>query len=111
MSRARQRSPQTKPSAGASSIGRDTRATTFTCGGDTFAVLSLPAFASPLPEALSAAEREVCQLLLSGASNAEIAERRGTKVRTIANQVASILRKLGAASRSELPAALARYDA
>lgn len=109
MSRPRQRSSQTKGgSARASGVSQDTRVTIFTCGAETFAVLSLPTVSLPLPDALSAAEQDICQLLLTGASNAEIAERRGTKVRTIANQVASILRKLGAASRSELPAVLAR---
>jgi DNA-binding NarL/FixJ family response regulator len=40
--------------------------------------------------------------VLSGLSNADIAGRRGTAVRTIANQVASIYRKLQVRSRLEL---------
>jgi DNA-binding NarL/FixJ family response regulator len=52
----------------------------------------------------------VCQLLLSGASNAEIARLRRTSVRTVANQVAAILKKLGAGSRTELPMILARQN-
>jgi DNA-binding CsgD family transcriptional regulator len=89
--------------------GEGPRATTFECGPDTFAILSFPAGDPALPDSLSAAEKEVCLLLLAGATNAEVAERRRTAVRTVANQVASILRKLGAGSRSELPRALARH--
>src|SRR5262245_25627653 len=84
------------------------RVTTFESGPDTFAILSFPLEELPLPDLLSAAEKAVCRLLLTGASNAEIARQRRTSVRTIANQVASILKKLGAGSRSELPMVLAR---
>ena len=59
-----------------------------------------------LPEALTASEREVTELLMSGATNAEIAEARGSKTRTVANQVAAIFRKLGVNSRAELLATL-----
>jgi len=55
--------------------------------------------------ALSPSERAVCELLLAGLSNAEIARRRQTSVRTIANQVAAILKKLEVASRFELVSA------
>lgn len=51
---------------------------------------------------LTAAELEVATLLLSGASNEEIARCRGRSVRTIANQIASIYAKLGVGSRAEL---------
>lgn len=54
--------------------------------------------------ALSESERAVCALLLGGASNAEIAAARKTSPRTVANQVASMLKKLGVASRFELVA-------
>lgn len=40
--------------------------------------------------------------LLDGQSNAEIAARRGRSARTVANQVAAVLRKLGVSSRIEL---------
>jgi DNA-binding NarL/FixJ family response regulator len=40
--------------------------------------------------------------VLRGASNAQIAAARAKSARTIANQVASIFRKLGAHSRAEL---------
>ncbi len=51
---------------------------------------------------LSAAESDVLELVLRGASNAEIAKARGRSVRTVANQVASLLRKLGVESRFAL---------
>lgn len=51
---------------------------------------------------LASGEREVLQLVLEGHSNAEIGAARGTSARTVANQVASLLRKLGARSRFEL---------
>jgi len=51
---------------------------------------------------LSDAERVVLQLVVAGKSNAAIAQSRGTSVRTVANQVASLLRKLGARSRYDL---------
>jgi DNA-binding CsgD family transcriptional regulator len=51
---------------------------------------------------LSEAEREVLELVLAGKSNSEIAELRKRSVRTIANQVASILRKTGSPSRHVL---------
>jgi DNA-binding CsgD family transcriptional regulator len=55
---------------------------------------------------LTRIERDVCRLILTGASNREIARQRGTAVRTVANQVASILKKTGAGSRAQLPLAL-----
>lgn len=54
--------------------------------------------------ALSFAEREVALAALSGATNAEIAARRGTSPRTVANLVARAFRKLGVRSRRELAA-------
>jgi DNA-binding CsgD family transcriptional regulator len=57
---------------------------------------------------LSPAEVAVAQLLLAGKSNASIACARGTSVRTVANQVANIFKKLDVTSRSELCALYAR---
>lgn len=51
---------------------------------------------------LTPAERETLALLLTGASNAAIAASRGVSTRTVANQVASLLRKHGAGSRYDL---------
>lgn len=53
---------------------------------------------------LSAAEDEVLALLLDGHDNGGIARVRRTSPRTTANQVASIFKKLGVASRAELAA-------
>lgn len=57
---------------------------------------------------LTASEREVLALIAEGGSNAEIARARSTSPRTIANQVASILRKTGCTSRFELIRRFAR---
>jgi len=73
-------------------------------------VFSFPLPLPTLPKALSAAEREIAIAVLEGLSNAEIAAARGTSARTVANQVASLLRKLGARSRSEAVTALARLQ-
>lgn len=54
------------------------------------------------PPGLSAAEREVARAALEGLSNGEIAAARGTSVRTVANQLQSIFRKLGVSGRTEL---------
>jgi DNA-binding CsgD family transcriptional regulator len=51
---------------------------------------------------LTPVEAEVTRLLAAGLSNAEIARVRGTARRTVANQVASVFRKLGVSSRLEL---------
>lgn len=51
---------------------------------------------------LSGAERDILLLLRRGLSNREIAGLRSRSVRTIANQVAALLRKTQSASRREL---------
>jgi DNA-binding NarL/FixJ family response regulator len=68
--------------------------------GERFFVVSLPV-ERPHPVRLTRAELQIARALARGASNAEIAQIRGTSVRTVANQVASILRRLGAVSRSD----------
>jgi DNA-binding CsgD family transcriptional regulator len=65
-------------------------------------VLSTPSLADSLPEELTAAEREVATLLLDGMSNRDVARFRGTSVRTVANQVGAIFRKLRVSGRVEL---------
>ncbi|MCZ7680544.1 MAG: helix-turn-helix transcriptional regulator [Sandaracinaceae bacterium] len=72
-----------------------------------FIVVSYPLETSPglaLEAVLSPAEIEVAKLVIAGLSNAEIGARRGTSARTIANQVAAVLRKLGLESRRDLKA-------
>jgi DNA-binding NarL/FixJ family response regulator len=56
--------------------------------------------------ALTPSEREVVALLLRGASNREIADARGTTLRTVGKQVDAIYKKLGVHSRSELASRL-----
>ena len=55
---------------------------------------------------LTVAERDVVVHLIAGSTNRDIARRRGSSERTIANQLQSIFRKLGARSRGELAARL-----
>jgi DNA-binding NarL/FixJ family response regulator len=59
----------------------------------------------PLADAarsLTDAEQRVAELAARGMSNAQIATERGTSVRTVANQIASCLRKLDVGSRAAL---------
>jgi DNA-binding NarL/FixJ family response regulator len=53
---------------------------------------------------LTRAEREVYEMVISGLSNEAIGARRGTSMRTVANQLQSIYVKLGISSRIELAA-------
>lgn len=59
-------------------------------------------------EVLTAAERGVVELVGRGATNQEIARIRKTSTRTVANQIASILRKLDLPSRVAIAALTAR---
>jgi DNA-binding NarL/FixJ family response regulator len=61
--------------------------------------------------ALSGAEYAVARLLVEGKSYAEMALLRGTSVRTVANQVASVFQKVGVSGRSEFLSALVRNGA
>jgi DNA-binding CsgD family transcriptional regulator len=72
-----------------------------------FAVLSVPLADSSTLLELTPVERQVAQLAAAGLSNAAIGRCRGTAERTVANQMASILRKLRVSSRYELAARLA----
>lgn len=71
---------------------------------DEFVLLSwpTPARAPPGDELLTPAEHEVLALVVTGATNAQVARARGTSVRTVANQMARLFDKLGAGSRYEL---------
>ncbi|HEY4243297.1 MAG TPA: helix-turn-helix transcriptional regulator [Kofleriaceae bacterium] len=75
-----------------------------------YVLLSVPRTAGGMLDGLTAAERQVTLAVLSGLSNAEVARMRGSSPRTIANQLATIFKKLGVHSRSEL-AARGRGDA
>lgn len=72
--------------------------------GEERILLSFPLPTPAWPTALTPSEQDVAALLLDGASNAEIARRRGTSERTVVNQVAAIFRKTNVASRVELAA-------
>ena len=57
-------------------------------------------------DALTEAERAVALLVADGLSNKEIGLARGASDRTVANQIASILKKLGVKNRVELTRAI-----
>jgi DNA-binding NarL/FixJ family response regulator len=64
----------------------------------------------PTHRELTPAEVAIARGLVRGLSNAEIARVRGTSVRTVANQVASLLRRLGLDSRSHAALELGAAD-
>ena len=84
-------------------VPADLKAQLFERDGKQFAVLG---FTRPRGWAadLTGAEYEVAVFVLAGRSNAEIARTRQVSPRTVANQVASLFRKLGVSSRGELVA-------
>jgi DNA-binding NarL/FixJ family response regulator len=78
---------------------------TFMVGGDEFLVISEPV--DPPPNvSLTQTELVVAKLVAKGLSNAAIAQKRGTSERTVANQVAALLRKVGVPSRHHIGRAL-----
>jgi DNA-binding NarL/FixJ family response regulator len=83
------------------------RVVNMSLGESQFAVVSVPLADPSGMSTLTPVERHVAVLAAEGLSNAGIGRRRGTSTRTIANQMASILRKLGISSRYELAARLA----
>jgi DNA-binding NarL/FixJ family response regulator len=68
------------------------------------AVLRIERQEGVTPNALTSSERAIFLAILRGLSNAEIAARRNRSLRTVANQVAALFRKLGVSSRAELVA-------
>jgi DNA-binding CsgD family transcriptional regulator len=75
----------------------------FTAAGEEFLIFSWEHEPPSRPGvALTAAERDVLERVVRGDSNADIARVRKASVRTVANQVASLLRKTGAESRFDL---------
>jgi DNA-binding CsgD family transcriptional regulator len=69
-----------------------------------FVRMHAPARIADAARALTAAERDIASGVLEGLSNSELACRRGTSVRTIANQLAALYTKVGVGSRLELAA-------
>jgi DNA-binding CsgD family transcriptional regulator len=68
------------------------------------AEVALLAFTPEGPSRLTAAEKDIALAISRGLSNAEIAAARHSSARTVANQLAGILKKLGVSSRVELVA-------
>jgi DNA-binding CsgD family transcriptional regulator len=95
--------PLRRPNEAALPVPCDLRASRFTVGGFDYAILEFRV-AAAIPAGLTEAEREVAALAAAGVSNGEIARGRGRAPRTVANQLASVFRKLGVASRAELAA-------
>jgi DNA-binding NarL/FixJ family response regulator len=96
-----------KPSGHGSVEG--VRAFRFVHEGQELLVISQSVRPAPA-SVLTPAQFDVARAISRGASNAEIARRRGASVRTVANQVASILLRLGATSRAQVALKLALVD-
>ena len=99
-----------KSSRSPATIPPGLRASRATVGGEEVAIFSYPLARPALPASLSPAEGAVALALLEGLSNGDIARARKTSARTVANQVASIFRKLGLSSRGEVAMALSRLQ-
>ena len=81
----------------------DVRAWRVSWGTEELAMISIPsALESRLEKMLTPAEKSIVLDVAAGKSNARIASLRGTSPRTVANQLASIYRKLNLTSRQEL---------
>jgi DNA-binding NarL/FixJ family response regulator len=65
-------------------------------------LIEVPRPGQRLGESLPGAERAVIELLIEGDCYVEIAKKRRTSVRTVANQIASSFRRLNVSGRSEL---------
>ncbi len=81
-------------------------ASRITVGGEELALLTFPMPPPAFPATFSAAERAIARSVLEGRSNAAIAAERNTSVRTVANQIGAMFRKLGVHSRTEFVVAV-----
>ena len=81
------------------SVPKDLACRTLRARGSELALLS---FTPSGNGRLTRAECDVAVAVARGLSNAAIAKERGASVRTIANQVAAIMKKLAATSRVEI---------
>ncbi len=75
-------------------------------GNETLLVGSMPLLDETKLVGLSPAERHVLALVIAGSTDHDIAKRRSTSPRTVANQVQALFRKFGVRSRSALVARL-----
>lgn len=70
-------------------------------GDEKLIVVSVPV-SEDIPDILTPTERNICKLVTEGLTNQEIADHRGTSVRTVANQIGSIFRKVKVNNRAAL---------
>jgi DNA-binding CsgD family transcriptional regulator len=107
------KSKQPDPSA-TPGVPRNARAAQFSLGNERYAVFSFDLAADQhhaFLAVLTLSERAVATLCLQGMSSREIARKRAVSERTVANQLATIYRKLGVQSRRELRAFFRQFAA
>lgn len=83
-------------------VAEPVRALAFTLEGCEYTLFAIPTGQAQIPSNLSRAEYEVVAAVLAGDSNAQIARRRGRSMRTVANQLSAVYKKLGVFGRTEL---------
>lgn len=72
--------------------------------GQEVCVLCVPLCETRYPEGATRAEHEIIDLLLDGSTPREIAQLRGSSMRTVTTQLAEIYRKAGVGSSRQLAA-------
>ena len=75
-------------------------------GDERLVVLELPRVDPSTLQGLTETERAIVMRVVDGESNEHIAAERGVSPRTVANQLATVFRKLGVSGRAELVAAI-----
>jgi DNA-binding NarL/FixJ family response regulator len=88
----------------------DARLTRIAHGNARYVVLTLPALELDPAGRLAPAEREICGQFLRGDTHRQIARVRGTRPRTVSNQIASIFQKLNVSGRMTLMVTLIRRE-
>jgi DNA-binding CsgD family transcriptional regulator len=83
-------------------VAMSTRVSSLKFEGAQYKLIAYPIRRPAALAALTAAELDVAEAVIEGASTREIATRRRVSERTIANQLGQIYRKLGLCSRHEL---------
>jgi DNA-binding NarL/FixJ family response regulator len=84
------------------SVPRGTRVERAAHRGKPAVRVSFPVPKVDWAESLTSAEKDIADDILAGLPNLAIGRKRGSSVRTVVNQVASIFKKVGAHSRLEL---------